>query len=130
MSYDYALIKRNIKRAIEIVTAHPETNFDLSSFKEETACGTNFCTAGLLFEQREFRIQLEQTELCKENRHKTPGLLAHSEEMFGPFCYHRLFAAYAEGVLDKEWMGDCLKYPTHKELALLRLNHYLQELSE
>lgn len=130
MTYDYALIKRNIKRAIELVTAQPESNFNLNSFKEETACGTNFCTAGLLFEQREFRIQLENTELCKEHRHKTPGLMAHSEEMFGPFCYQRLFAAYGEGVLDQEWMRDCRKYPTHKELALLRLNHYFQELSE
>ena len=127
MTYDYALIKRNIQRAIELVTKQPESNFSLNSYKAERDCGTLFCTAGLLFEQREFRIQLERTELGKTRCPKTPGLLAHCAEMFGEDCYHRLFCCYLGGTYDHDLFEGPM--PTHKALALARLNHYLQELN-
>lgn len=148
-------IIENLELAIKTVEAQPEEQFGLESFKEETSCGTIFCTAGLLTTVEHFRNQgmlLNPTlggwdwpRLMTRQSTRTPGLYNYEwvADLFGPDAFNNLFEIRDQGEWDSSIIEcargnhmDSLRskgmdpgeYPftfSDKELALARLSYQL-----
>lgn len=133
-------IKQNLESLIVAVEAQPEEKFDLDRYKQETDCGTAFCTAGLASTMPEFQAQgLNYQKIPNTERGMVyVGTLSIwyrgvSDPMFGPDSFTRLFEPAGVGALDGllgyDDEGETPNM-TDKELALARLRNQLQTINE
>ena len=123
----------NLEALLTAVEAHPESLFDLGTWKREADCGTLFCVAGLACTLPKFQ------ELgLVWNKYDVPTFNGSSmwddggDELFGPNSMNELFHASGSGTLDTklgldyeedETYGDITMDCTDKELAIARLKH-------
>ncbi len=142
-------IIENLQALLVAVEAQPESQFNLSFFKQDAdktdgeVCGTLFCTVGLACTMP--RFQALGFALKAYPMHWKPGSFSYfaevngvdvlgtksSDAAFGANAYHELFEPAGDGSLDAE-LGYAIfnEYEetqtathTHKQLAILRLKH-------
>lgn len=117
-------IHENLKLAIDIVSNHPECQFDLGYYERQDSCGTIYCTAGLLATQEYFVSQLVEFSLLDS----LANALSTATDLFGHDCYHRFFCSRGKGDWDdliirtEHEAGNLL---TDKQLAVERLRRGL-----
>lgn len=137
-------IINNLEILSAAVEAQPEPMFNLRRFKNETECGTLFCTVGLAttiphFQELGFKMVEEYPKWFMvqvgDDAIYDEGV---SEEYFGEEAFARLFEPAGQGYLDNK-LGyidhdeDCDTIPpnmTDKELALARLRLQIKVLKE
>jgi hypothetical protein len=130
-------IIENLKKAIEVVEACPEAVLDLQHYKQETPCGTLFCTAGLLattpffmeqglqlvpIEDRDSAYNVTNPKICSDFVFGMSTAWANA--MFGGGGFVNLFQSRGCGYWDEEI--DPTDEMTDKELALCRLHRQLE----
>jgi len=136
-------ITSNLETLLAAVEAQPEDNFDLSHFRQDTACGTNFCTLGLActmpkFREMGFSLREELNTFAPSGfsyHAQVNGLSAmwgnRTDFAFGTNSYERLFEPADDGNLDEE-LGYEFDYDTDtanmsdKELAIARLKKQIE----
>ncbi len=141
-------IKNNLLALRAAVEAQPETNFNLSVFKEEDegGCGTLFCTVGLactmpMFQEKGYQFVGYGSSLYAERDGEDVMYGATTDPEFGENSFSRLFSTRENGYWDNEYpsatvhtddwgfthvqLGDV----TDKELALWRLDKQIAEYS-
>ncbi len=122
-------IRCNLIEAIRVVEAEPVLHLD--SFISEHACGTLYCTAGLLAIQPYFQRQ----GLRFDGNWAVTWYLDAPRDLFGEDAFDRLFAASEMGVWDDDLIRELEApneddeptnpRPTDKQLALARLRRQL-----
>lgn len=142
-------IIQNLETLIEAVEAHPEDHFNLSRFKQETECGTLFCTIGLAATMPYFQEQgLELVNITPRfserqvfdvrinGGHSYEAMLV--DPLFGPNAFGRLFDPAGLGSLDEvlgyvdeDELGNTIQpNMTDKELALARLRNQVKLITK
>lgn len=120
----------NLKKAIEILTAAPESRIDLLHYARATECGTLFCALGWLGRIPYFRSLGLSMQLSEENQGNTEvtfTILLNRERpsgskfdenldaIFGPESWASLFTCRGDSIYDNDLsLSD-------KEMALHRL---------
>jgi hypothetical protein len=133
-----AIIVANLEALLAAVEAQPETLFDLSFFRNETECGSNFCAVGLActmpeFQAMGFNLRATANDYSRDGfsyRAEINGALAmwnnRTDFAFGTDSYQRCFEPANEGSLDNELGYEFDRDTdtanmTDKELAVARL---------
>jgi hypothetical protein len=147
-------IIENLEALKAAVEAQPESRFDLSRFRNDTPCGTNFCTAGLAaslpqFQALGFRLDATPKDYAPGEFNYTVSVngidvyspVSGDEEdeadaadlVFGARAWQHLFETAGDGELDREigyaydWKED-VGNMTDKELAIARLKKQIETL--
>lgn len=106
-----AIIINNLKTLLAAVEAQPESQFDLSFYKKEEACGTLFCTIGLAATMPHFQA-LGYNFKSFQNRsggfvyfvNKDDEEVTYTDitdEDFGDGAFEALFAPASRGTTDE-----------------------------
>lgn len=144
----------NLEALLAAVEAQPETLFDLSSFRKDTSCGSNFCTAGLACTLPRFQALGFKLEVTGERyggglmyTAKVGGLGVYqsvngeddygdeeadvADFALGEGAWQNLFKMSGDGALDAElgyyynWESNTANM-TDKELAIARLKEQIE----
>jgi len=145
-------IIKNLETLLEAVKAQPEKQFDLSVFRQDTPCGTNFCTLGLAcsmpwFQEQGYSfvpspfgdgyfISSYQGQDVRDNLRMVDGT-------FGEVAFGYLFKPAGDGDSDEALgyessyvyddatgVGDLKANMTDKALAIARLELRIAQLKE
>lgn len=151
MKYANPKILKNLEIAYKAIEECKPKLFSLSTFNEETTCGTLHCSLGLLgtmpyFNEQKLKFVKRLTGpdyIDEVLTIKGIAVMCAShewlDELFGDNCYFCLFHTRETGSWD--YFNYCYSGPavgflrvnpklTDKELALLRLNHQIKLVKE
>lgn len=130
------LILSNLRLLRSAVEAQPEKLFDLSNYKQESKCGTLFCTAGLAATMPEFQEQGMGFRPLPAAPWKCIVTIGDEDiddwgvaaPLFGDKAWDACFAGRADGLFDDEYPGDLYggSFVTDKQLALWRLDAQIE----
>lgn len=128
--------RTNLEILLAAVHNTPEANFDLDNFRQDTPCGTLFCTVGIActlprFEAMGFRLVPIPTfgELPPDTYRAYVGdapvaFTPATDEAFGEDAYRHLFSVAGTN-FDRDYIGYDDDEMTDKELAIARLRYRL-----
>lgn len=136
------LILNNLRLLYSAVEAHPEEIFDLSSYKQESSCGTLFCTAGLAASMSVFQAQGVgwKRQFCNDADNygddwhyvTVDGIPIYettaADYLFGTNSFENCFAANSMGARD--WDGFGYEEVPDKQLALWRLEQQIESVTK
>lgn len=130
-------ILTNLEVLLAAVKSQPEALFNLSSYRNDTECGTMFCTAGLAATLPHFNAQKMRWGV---DAFDDPTVLIGSgsvgddektDPLFGQNSWYNLFSTFGSGSRDEDLgavndIGERVGGYTHKELAILRIEAQIE----
>ncbi len=136
-------IKENLELLLAAIENQPEESIKLNSFKQETACGTLFCSLGLACSMPEFQAMgygfyemvirgVEYSRIIYHAELNGECILDNEyvvNNTFGTAAYNRLFEPRGAGYFDAGLIyWD--EATSDKQLAILRLKKQLENYND